>query len=84
MNFIERYDLLVRIAQFIQQEKTGSLEEFSRKCHIKKDMLHDYIELLRQFAGRESAQILYDGERKTYYFTPRGKFNEFKFSVYNL
>ena len=46
MNFIERYDLLVRIAQLSNKRKQ-EFEEFSRKCHIKKDMLHDYIEVLR-------------------------------------
>jgi len=80
MNFVEKYYLLERIAQFIRQEKTGSLEEFASKCGIKnKDMLFDYIEILRQFAGRDNAKILYDRSRKTYYFSPWGKFTDFGF-----
>ena len=79
MNFIERHDRLARIAQFIRQEKTGTLEEFAQKCGIEKDTLIDYINILRDFAARESAQILYDRYRKTYYFTPQGGFREFKF-----
>ena len=80
MNFIEKYDLLERIALFIRQEKTGKLEEFAKKCGIEnRDRLFDCIEILRQFTGREGGKILYDRNRKTYYFNPRGKFTDFKF-----
>ena len=65
---------------FIRQEKTGSLEEFASKCSVKnKDMLFDYIEALRQLMGRDNGKILYDRSRKTYYFSPRGKFTDFRF-----
>ena len=79
MNFIERCDNLVKIAQFIRKEKTGTLEEIAQKCNLKKDAVHDHIEILRQFAARESAKILYDRDRRTYYFCPRGYFNGFDF-----
>ena len=79
MDFIERHDLLARVAQFIRQEKTGTLEKFAQKCNIQKDRLFDYIEILRQFTGRAGARIFYDKDRETYYFSPRGKFSDFKF-----
>ena len=80
MNFIERYDLLVRIAQFIRQEKTGTLEEFAKRCDMEnKYIMHRQIEILREFAGRAKAKILYNNDKKTYYFSPRGKFSDFKF-----
>ena len=76
---IERYDKLASIAQYIRQEQTGSLKEFAQKCEIKKDRLFDYIETLREFTGRDGTQILYDRIRNTYYFSPSGKFSDFKF-----
>ena len=83
MRFITRYNKLASIAQYIRQEKTGSLEEFAKKCEIKKDRLFDLIETLREFAGIEDAKILYDSYRKTYYFDPPGKFSDFKFIADN-
>jgi len=48
MNFIERHGLLARIAQFIRQEKTGSLREFAKKCDIKKT---DYMIVLKFYGN---------------------------------
>ena len=81
MNSIEIYNSLAKIAYLIQIEETGSLEEFAQKCEIKKRTLYNRIEMLREFAAIEDAKILYDGKRKTYYFSPRGKFTDFKFKT---
>ena len=82
MNFIERYENLARIAQFIRQEKTGTPKEFAEKCNLdcEKTLLRQ-IDILRQFTAIEDAEILYDKNRKTYYFEPHGKFTDFKFKV---
>jgi len=82
MNSVEIYNNLARIAYFIQLEETGSLKEFAQKCEIKKRTLSNRIEMLREFTAIEDAEILYDGERKTYYFSPRGKFTDFKFKEF--
>ena len=80
MNYIERSDNLAWIAQFIRQEKTGNPKEFAERCNLNsKDALFTQIEILRQFAARDGAEILYDKNRKTYYFCPSGKFIDFKF-----
>ena len=83
MNFIERHDRLARIAQFIKWEQTGTLEEFAQKCGMKKDAMVDYINILKDFAAREGAEILYNKHKKTYYFDPPGKFIDFKFKENN-
>jgi DNA-binding HxlR family transcriptional regulator len=57
------------------------LEVFAQKCKIKKRTLSNRIEMLREFAAIEDAEIPYDRERKTYYFSPRGKFTDFKFKI---
>ena len=84
MNFIEKYDKLAWIAYFIRQEKTGSPKEFAKKCNLdcEKTLLRQ-IDILRQFAAREDAEIRYDKDRKTYYFDPAGKFTDFKFKEDN-
>jgi len=80
MHFIERYDLLVKIARYIREENTGTSEELAKKCDIAHaDMVHDHVDILREFTQREGAEIHYDHIRKTYYFIPRGKFTNFKF-----
>ena len=83
MDYIEKHDLLMRIAQFIRLEKTGGLEEFAQKCNIKKDRLFDCIDVLRQIIKRNEANILYDKDRETYYFSPSGKFIDSKFVADN-
>jgi len=82
MNFIGMSDRLARIAYFIQLERTGNLVEFAQKCEMKKYTLVDYINILKDFAAREDAKILYDRGRKTYYFDPPGKFTDFKFKEF--
>jgi len=77
MNFSEQYDCLARIAQLIQQGKTGTPKELAERCGI--DCVRQ-IEILRLFAARDFAQILYDRNRKTYYFDPPGKFIDFRFN----
>ena len=79
MNVAEKIDKLASIAYFIQIERTGSLGEFAKKCEVEKRTLSNQIDLLRLFAARVGAEILYDRERKTYYFNPSGKFTDFKF-----
>ena len=80
MNFIEKYDNLAWIAQFIRQGKTGNPKDFAKKCNLDfKETLSRQIDILRQLAAREDAKILYDRERETYYFCPNGKFIDFKF-----
>ena len=82
MNISEKIDKLASIAYSIQIERTGSLEEFAKKCGMKKDQLTDYIDTLRQFTGREGAKICYSRYRKTYYFDPPGKFSDFRFKPF--
>jgi len=79
MNFMEKYDKLVSIAYFIQSEKTGSLDNFAKRCEIEKRTLSNLIDTLRQFTGRNGAEIRYNRDRKTYYFDPPGKFTNFEF-----
>ena len=81
MSNMEKHDRLERIAYFIQLEKTGSLREFAYKLEMKKRTLSNQIDILRQFAAREDAEICYDRSRKTYYFEPHGKFTDFKFKL---
>ena len=73
----------MRIAYHIQLEKTGTPEDFAKKMEMKTDTLNDYINVLRDLASREDAEVHYDKDRKTYYFNPRGKFTESKFVKYN-
>ena len=79
MSEMDRHKRLEWIAFLIQQEETGSLEEFAYKCEMKKRTLSDKIDTLRQYAGIAGAKIRYDKERKTYFFSPKGKFTDFKF-----
>ena len=80
MNFQEQYDCLAKIARLIQQGKTGTPKELAERCGIdcEKTLLRQ-IEILRQIAARDFAKILYDRDRKTYYFDPPGKFMDFRF-----
>jgi len=82
MNNAEKIDKLASIAYFIQIERTGSLDEFAKKCEMKKDQLTDYIDILRQFTGREDAKICYSRSKKTYYFDPPGKITDFRFKPF--
>ena len=79
MTHIEKQHRLEWIAYLIQDETTGSLGEFAKKCEIEKRTMSNLIDILRQYTGIAGAKILYDKERKTYYFTPKGKFTSFKF-----
>ena len=80
MNFAERYDKIASIAQFIREENTGNPKEFAKKCHLDSEKtLLRLIDTLRQFTGRDDAEIRYNRDRKTYYFDPPGKFSDFKF-----
>jgi len=79
MTFIEKYHQLESIAYFIQLEQTGCRKEFANKYGITEDAMNDYINILRDFTTKEDAKILYDKDRKTYYFYPQGKFTSFKF-----
>jgi hypothetical protein len=80
MTFRERYDLLYKIAQYIQRERTGTPDEFIQKCKItSRDVLFYHIKILRDFTIRDGVNIIYDNDRKTYFFSPRGKFTDFKF-----
>ena len=83
MNFIDRYDNLARIAQYIRFEKTGNPKELAKKCEISLDTLHDQIDILRQIAARDFAQIKYCRVRETYYFKPSGRFANFEFLTDN-
>ena len=79
MNEIERQHRLEWIAYIIQIENTGSLDEFAHRCNMEKRTLSNKIDVLRQYTGIAWAKILYDRERKTYYFSPKGKFTTFEF-----
>ena len=80
MNFLEKYENLARIARLIRQEATGNPKDFAKRCNLNsKDVLFDQIDILRQLAAKESAEILYDRYRETYYFSPPGKFSDFEF-----
>jgi hypothetical protein len=80
MDFVERHDRLAKMALLIRLENTGNPHEFAKKCNLNSvDALFDQIDILRQLTGRESAKILYDKYRRTYYFYPKGKFRDFKF-----
>ena len=87
-NYLDRHDLLLKIADYIRKEHTGNLEQFARELNLPKDKLyddisrdrlHDYIETLRLFLAREFVEILYDRKRNTYYFEPSGRLTGFKF-----
>jgi len=82
MNSAEKIDKLASVAYEIQKGQTGNLEEFAKKCELKKDRLFDYIDILRQFTGREGGKIRYSKDRRTYYFDPPGKFIDFKFKAF--
>jgi len=80
MNFIERYNNLVRIAKFIKQGKTGNPEEFAQRCNLNStDALFTQIDILRHFTAKKDANILYNRNKETYYFDPIGKFSDFEF-----
>jgi predicted DNA-binding transcriptional regulator YafY len=80
MNKIESQQRLEWIAYIIQQGRTGTPAEFAKKCNIgsEKTLLRQ-IEILREFASIAGTKILYDREKKTYYYDPPGKFTDFKF-----
>ena len=80
MNHMQKQDRLEWIAHLIKQEKTGTPQEFAQKCNnMGEKTLRRQICILRQYAGRANAQILYDNKEQTYYFDPPGKFTDFKF-----
>jgi len=79
MNHMENQDRLERIARFIKQGKTGTPKELAQRCDITEKTLSRQIDVLRQYTGIAGAKILYDRDRKTYYFDPPGKFSFFKF-----
>ena len=79
MTFIERYNRLASMAFFIQDETTGTLKEFANKYDMTEDALIDHINILRDLAAEKEAAILYDREKETYYFSPKGKFTDFAF-----
>ena len=81
MSLLERIDRLMRIAYHIQLEKTGTLEEFAERMEMKPDRLKDYINVVRDLASREDAEVKYDRDRKTYYFNPHGKITDIRFKI---
>ena len=81
MNFIAKHETLVKIAYYIQKENTGSRRKFAKEMDIEEDRLKDCIAILRIFAENEDAKIHYDQQKETYYFSPQGKFTEFKFRM---
>jgi hypothetical protein len=70
------------MAYRIQCEETGTPEEFANKYDMKVDTLIDQINILRDFTMRKGAEVRYDQKRKTYYFSPRGKFSDFEFKEF--
>ena len=81
MSLLERIDRLMRIAYHIQLEETGTPEDFAKKMELKPDRLTDYINVVRDLASREDAEVKYDRDRKTYYFSPHGKITDIKFKI---
>jgi hypothetical protein len=80
MKHTERQDLLIKMAKFIRQERTGNPEEFARKCGMKsKDILFYHINILRELVERDGVRIVYDRDLRTYCFSPRGQLSDFKF-----
>jgi len=81
MKHIEKQQRLEWLAYLIQLEETGSVEELACKCEMEKRTVANLIETLRQCAAIADAEILFDKDRKTYYFSPKGKFTDFKFKL---
>ena len=64
LNRVERFDQLVR------EEHTGPPEEFARKIGLSKRAFHELrTELIEDF----ECPIAYSSERKTYYYTEKGR-----------
>ena len=80
MNHIEKQHCLEWIAYLIQNENTGTPKELVQRCNLDSEKtLSRLIDILRQYTGIADAKNLYDRERKTYYYEPKGKFTDFKF-----
>ena len=80
MNFIENLDRLAKMARLIRSERTGTPEEFAKKCNFSSmDSFYYQMDILRQLAGKADAKIIYEQDIKTYCFSPRGKFSNFEF-----
>jgi len=62
----------------IKKKATGDLETFASKMRLSKRTVTELISQMREMG----ATILYDRQRKTYYYTEDGEFSVSKFMKY--
>ncbi len=72
MNSIKTLTRLDKIHQLISQECTGTPKELALRLQFSVRTIHHLLELLKEY----DAEIKYDRNRKTYYYT-----EEFIFEV---
>lgn len=70
LTFVEHYQLLRRIHDFIRRKGTGRYDSFARRLDIPIASLYRRLDELRLLG----AEIAYCSERQSYYYT-----NEFSF-----
>ena len=64
MQLFETIDRVHRIHKMIQQEATGSAEEFAERFHLKRRQLYNILDEFKDYG----AEIKYSRVRSTYYY----------------
>jgi len=64
-NHIKAINCLFRMHELIQQERTGTPDEFARTVQISRRQLYNMIQTLKDYG----ANIQYDRCRRTFYYT---------------
>jgi predicted DNA-binding transcriptional regulator YafY len=70
MEMIDKIYNLIRLDQLIRLKNTGSVNDMAKKLEMSESTVYRLIDALRIFVRRDGGNILYDKEKKTYYYDP--------------
>jgi len=76
MHFIHQIERLQKLNKLIEQEKTGTPEEFARRLGIQRRTLYDLIESIKSLG----VEIKYDRKSQTFQYDSAQKI-DIKFSL---
>ncbi|MDR1181504.1 MAG: HTH domain-containing protein [Bacteroidales bacterium] len=65
---------MIRLDQLIRLKNTGSANDMAKKLEVSESTVYRLIDVLRIFVRHDGGNILYDKEKKTYYYDPSGYF----------
>jgi predicted transcriptional regulator len=74
MGLIEQLSNLATLDQLIRFRNTGTVDDLAEKLGASSSTVKRLIAILRLFVERAGGKILYDKERRTYYYDPPGYF----------